>query len=148
MIFLIFCINPLTGSHDRIFKAATAASKGMKNFEDLLKFDNDEALGWGARVKRKKVFEVAELEPPRKRKVKNSTEEKKLMAVPATTLAKADNDKDLQSSSSAFDNYNVIANVVLPHLADNWNSHDDYNINQGIWICDVHVLKVLKIWIM
>jgi hypothetical protein len=69
VIFLIFCINPLSGSHDRIFKAATAASKGMKNFEDLLKSDYDESLGRGNRVKRKKVLEVAELEPPSKRKV-------------------------------------------------------------------------------
>ncbi len=148
MIFLICCINPLSESHDRIFKAATATSKGVKNFEDLLKSDNDESLGRGNRVKRKKVLEVAELEPPRKRKVKNSTDGKELMAVPATSLAKANNDKDLQSSSSALDNYNVIARVVLPHLADNWNSHDDYSSNQGIYICNVHVLKVFNIWIM
>jgi hypothetical protein len=148
VIFLICCINPLSESHDRIFKAATATSKGVKNFEDLLKSDNDESLGRGNRVKRKKVLEDAEMEQPKKRKVKKSTEEKELMAVPATTLAKADNDKDLQSSSSELDNYNVIANVVLPHLADNWNSHDDYNSNQGILICNVHVLKVFKIWII
>jgi hypothetical protein len=61
------------------------------------------------------------------------------MAVPATTLAEANNDKDLESSSSALDNYNVIARVVLPHLADNWNSQDDYSSNQGIYICNVHV---------
>ncbi len=39
-----------------MYKAASAAMKGLNTFEDILKSDNDETFGRGSRVKKKKTL--------------------------------------------------------------------------------------------
>lgn len=55
------------GSHDRVYKSASAAMKGSKTFEDLLKSDNDVTFGRGNRVKKKKVYDTGVDEPEKKK---------------------------------------------------------------------------------
>ncbi len=50
-----------------MYKAASAAMKGLNTFEDILKSDNDETFGRESQVKKKKVYD-SELEQPKCRR--------------------------------------------------------------------------------
>ncbi|KZS03638.1 Uncharacterized protein APZ42_033589, partial [Daphnia magna] len=73
------------GSHDRVHKSAAAAMKGSKNFEDILKSDNDVSLGRGARLKIKKNFDIPEAnDKPKKKNKTDGTENETSLSINRT----------------------------------------------------------------
>lgn len=94
----------------------------MKTFEDILKSDNDETLGRGSRVKKKKVYD-SELEQPLKKKEKKATKVADLAEVPSTVIEKACEGQSILPDSAADISQNSyisvdVARAVLPLLEE------------------------------
>ncbi|XP_045036779.1 uncharacterized protein LOC123477480 [Daphnia magna] len=100
------------GSHDRVYKSASAAMKGSKTFEDLLKSDNDE---WMSRKKKEKASEVKEVKD-----------------APAAVIGHGDEGQSILPDAGGEISA-VVARAVFPLLSDNWNVDKDSNDEETIF---------------
>ncbi|KAK4030886.1 hypothetical protein OUZ56_024272 [Daphnia magna] len=118
------------GSHDRVYKSASAAMKGSKTFEDLLKSDNDVTFGRGNRVKKKKVYDTGVDEPEKKRK--KASEVKEVKDAPAAVIGNGDEGQSILPDAGGEISA-VVARAVFPLLSDNWNVDKDSNDEETIF---------------
>ena len=109
-----------------MYKAASAAMKGVRTFEDILKSDNDATFGRGSRVKKKKVYD-SELEQPKQKREKKATKVTDTEEVQATGITKACAGQSIlpDAECSISETYSDDLNrVVFPLLRDDWNEED------------------------
>jgi hypothetical protein len=123
--------------------------KGSKNFEDILKSDNDVSLGRGARLKIKKNFDIPEAnDKPKKKKKTDGTENETSLSInrtmdPISRKVVPEN----QNAEIVCASYNAVHadditidkeamvnhDAVFPLLEDDWNLvNSDYRGRSGM----------------